>query len=292
MIRRSLLRSESDPSRLPTPACGGRMSEQKGLSEAKAAAPLGGAQQRSVNSIEQGAVRVTRPAVKDRGTVSQGKGKQGPRDRLRQNGAHHLSDAEVLALVLRTRGRRRASLEWAQSMLDRAGDLEALADTPFSVLASLPGLGPATAASLLAAAELGDRLKRFRLRPGDRIGHPEDIREHFDQRLRGTRREHFMILLLDSRHRVMRESQVSQGTLTASLVHPREVFRLAVRSAAAAVVLVHNHPSGDPTPSSEDLEVTQRLVDAGELLGIRVVDHVVVAEAHYYSFRQAGKIRD
>ena len=267
------------------------MSEHKDLNHVEAAAPSGGAQERLTMSIGKGAVRVTSFAAHGRGTVSRGDGKGGPRDRLRQNGAHHLSDAEVLSLVLRTRGRGRASLEWAQSMLDQAGHLEALADTPFNVLVSMPGLGPATAASLLAAAELGDRLKRFRLRPGDRIGHPEDIREHFDQRLRGTRREHFMILLLDSRHRVMRESQVSQGTLTASLVHPREVFRLAVRSAAAAVVLVHNHPSGDPTPSSEDIEVTQRLVGAGELLGIRVVDHVVVAEEHYYSFRQAGKIR-
>ncbi len=99
-----------------------------------------------------------------------------------------------------------------------------------------------------------------------------------------------MVLLLDGRHRVMSESQISQGTLTASLVHPREVFCEAVRSAAAAIVLIHNHPSGDPTPSAEDLEVTRRLVSAGEVLGIRVVDHVVVAEHGYHSFEENGQL--
>jgi len=99
-----------------------------------------------------------------------------------------------------------------------------------------------------------------------------------------------MVLLLDGRHRVMSESQVSQGTLTASLVHPREVFRAAVRAAAAAIVLVHNHPSGDPSPSREDRDVTARLVAAGELIGIQVVDHVVVADAGYYSFQEEGEI--
>ena len=100
-----------------------------------------------------------------------------------------------------------------------------------------------------------------------------------------------MVLMLDGRHRVMREAQVSQGTLNASLVHPREVFRSAVRESAAALVLVHNHPSGDPTPSGEDFEVTRRLVEAGELLGIRVMDHVVVAERGFYSFREHGELR-
>ncbi len=101
-----------------------------------------------------------------------------------------------------------------------------------------------------------------------------------------------MVLLLDGRHRVMSESQISQGTLTASLVHPREVFRPAVQAAAAAIVLVHNHPSGDPTPSPEDLEVTRRLVSAGEVIGIRVVDHVVVADRGFHSFQESGEIEN
>jgi len=140
------------------------------------------------------------------------------------------------------------------------------------------------------AGSTGSALRRVagrRLEAGARIQGPADIHGHFFERLRGCRTERFLALLLDGRHRVMREVLVSQGTLTASLVHPREVFREAIREAAAALVLVHNHPSGDPTPSGEDRTVTERLRSAGELLGIRVLDHVVVAEHGYHSFSEA-----
>jgi DNA repair protein RadC len=114
------------------------------------------------------------------------------------------------------------------------------------------------------------------------------VHRHFHARLRDTPHERFLVLLLDGRHRVLREVTASQGTLTASLVHPREVFRLALREAAAAVILVHNHPSGDPTPSREDREVTERLVHVGEILGVPVLDHVIVAERGYVSLREDG----
>ncbi len=116
----------------------------------------------------------------------------------------------------------------------------------------------------------------------------EDVYEHFAQRMRWHQQEEFAVLLLDGRNRVIRESIISQGTLNASLVHPREVFRSAVREAAASLVLVHNHPSGDPAPSAEDRRVTRRLVEAGKVVGIRIVDHVVVADQGYYSFREEG----
>ena len=211
-------------------------------------------------------------------------------ERLLQVGARALSDAEILSLVLRTRASDRGALTVAQHLLDEAGGLEALAALPWNVLISMSGLGPSTAASLLAAVEMGSRIKRFRLSPGDRIRSPRDICDHFDEQLRDARREHVMVLLLDGRRRVLAESQISQGTLTSSLVHPREVFRLAVRAAAAALVVVHNHPSGDPRPSEEDFTVTRRLVEAGEVIGIRVVDHVVVAGEGYFSFAQNGEI--
>ncbi|MAJ59022.1 MAG: hypothetical protein CBC48_02970 [bacterium TMED88] len=211
-------------------------------------------------------------------------------ERLLQVGARSLSDAEILSLVLRTRASGRGALTVAQNLLDEAGGLQALASSPLNALISMSGLGPSTAASLLAAAEMGCRIRRFRLSPGDCIRSPRDICDHFDELLRGTRREHVMVLLLDGRRRVLAESQVSQGTLTSSLVHPREVFRLAVRAAAAALVVVHNHPSGDPRPSEEDFTVTRRLVEAGELIGIRVIDHVVVAAEGYFSFAENGEI--
>jgi len=159
-------------------------------------------------------------------------------------------------------------------------------------LCSTSGMGPAKAASLRAAFEIGRRLSSRRLRVGQPIQSPADVHRHFYERLRDSRHERFLAVLLDSRHRVTGEVLISQGTLTASLVHPREVFRSAVQEAAAALVLVHNHPSGDPAPSPEDQEVTDRLASAGEILGVRVLDHVVVAEHGYHSFREAGLLED
>jgi DNA repair protein RadC len=213
-----------------------------------------------------------------------------PRERLATIGPVALSEAELLALVLRTGCRGLDAVALGARLLTSSGGLAGLLEQPYGGLCDVPGLGRTKAASLLAAAEIGRRLASRRLVPGDVIRSPGDVHRHFHQRLRGSRREHFMILLLDGRHRVMSESQISQGTLTASLVHPREVFRPAVRAAAAAIVLVHNHPSGDPTPSAEDVEVTRRLVSAGEVVGIRVVDHVVVADAGFHSFQESGQM--
>ena len=131
----------------------------------------------------------------------------------------------------------------------------------------MPGVGPAKSAALVAALEIGRRVAARRLRAGDPVRGPADVFRHFHARVRQARHERFFVLLLDGRHRLLREVVISQGTLTASLVHPREVFRPALREAAAAVVLVHNHPSGDPTPSTEDHEITLRLFEAGTLVG-------------------------
>jgi DNA repair protein RadC len=214
----------------------------------------------------------------------------GPRERLAALGPEALSEAELLALVLRTGGARRDALALAASLLGRHGGLAGLAAAGAPELAVEAGVGPAKSAALVAALELGRRLAARRLRCGDRVGSPADVFRHFHARLRDARHERFVLLLLDGRHRMLREVVVSQGTLTASLVHPREVFRPALREAAAAVVLVHNHPSGDPSPSREDREITERLARAGELLGIPVLDHVVVAERGYASLRELGAL--
>ena len=153
---------------------------------------------------------------------------------------------------------------------------------------ALVGVGPAKAATLLAALEIGRRLAERRLDTGDAIRGPQDVFRHFHARLRDAPHEQFHLLLLDGRHRLLRETMASRGTLTASLVHPREVFRAAVQAAAAAIVLVHNHPSGDPSPSPEDAEVTRRLVAAGQVVGIQVLDHVIVADEGFHSFKENG----
>ena len=216
----------------------------------------------------------------------------GPRERLDALGPGALSDAELLALLLRTGGPGRAAQSLASELLARHGGVAGLARTAPAELRQTAGVGPAKSASLLAALELGRRLATRRLRTGDAIRGPADVHRHFHARLRDAPHERFLVLLLDGRHRVLREVTASQGTLTASLVHPREVFRPALREAAAAVILVHNHPSGDPTPSREDREVTERLVQVGEILGVPVLDHVIVAERGYVSLRQDGGLRE
>ena len=214
----------------------------------------------------------------------------GPRERLAAQGPEVLSDAELLALLLGTGRRGNPALRVAEGLLDQHGGLAGLARAATGELRATPGVGPAKAATVLAALEVGRRLAGRRLLPGDPIRGPADVHRHFHPRLRDAPCERFLVLLLDGRHRVMREVQTSQGTLTASLVHPREVFRPALREAAAAVVLVHNHPSGDPTPSREDREITARLARAGALLGVPVLDHVVVAEQGYVSLREEGAL--
>jgi DNA repair protein RadC len=213
-----------------------------------------------------------------------------PRERLARDGPDRLSIEDLVALVLRSGDRRCDAWTLARRLIDRAGGLASLAGVSFRELELVPGVGPAKAANLLAAFELGRRLASAPLERGQAIRSPADVQRHFQPRWRERRRESFHALQLDGRHRLTSVDEVSVGTLTASLVHPREVFREAIRNAAAALLLVHHHPSGDPSPSPEDRSVTERLVAAGRLLGIRVVDHVIVADSGYFSFEEAGLI--
>ena len=215
-----------------------------------------------------------------------------PRERLDQLGPEALSDAELVALLLRTGGRGADAQAVASRLLARHGGLPGLARVSPRELARAHGVGPTKSATLCAAVELGRRLAARRLDAGAVLRSPADVFHHFHPRLRHARQERFFVVLLDGRHRVIRHELVSQGTLTASLVHPREVFRPALRESAAALVLVHNHPSGDPTPSREDREVTERLSRAGELLGVPVIDHVVIAERGYCSLRESGDLSE
>jgi DNA repair protein RadC len=204
-----------------------------------------------------------------------------PRERLFSLGAAALSDTELVALLLGTGCTGSGAPELAADLLARQGGLAGLARSD---------LREPMKAALGAALELGRRISRRRLREGDAIRSPEDVFRHFHPRLRHARQEHFFVLLLDGRHRVLGEQIVSLGTLTASLVHPREVFWPALRASAAALILAHNHPSGDPEPSPEDRTVTERLASAGELLGIPVLDHVVIAERGFRSLRDEGTL--
>ncbi len=208
-----------------------------------------------------------------------------PRERLIALGSEALHDAELIALLLRTGGADADAMGLAARLLADCGGLAGLSRAAPRQLAAQAGVGPAKSGALCAAFELGRRVAAATHEPGRAIRGPADVHAHFHPRLRHATRERFIVVLLDGRHRVIRHALVSQGTLTASLVHPREVFRPALREPAAAVVLVHNHPSGDPAPSREDVEITRRLVEAGRLLGVPVLDHVVVAERGFASLR-------
>ena len=211
-----------------------------------------------------------------------------PRERLREGGPEVLSDTELLALLLRTGVRGVSSIALAQGLLERFESLRRLAGAADAELLSVRGMGPAKVGALRAAFEVGARMTREPLRLGVRIRSPAHVHAEFGPRLSRLRQEVFYVLLLDSRHRVLRSVEVSRGSLNQSLVHPREVFAPAIRESAAAILVVHNHPSGDPTPSREDREVTKRLVEAGDLLGVPLLDHVVVADEGYQSFADRG----
>lgn len=214
----------------------------------------------------------------------------GPRERVLQHGEQRLSDAECLALVLRTGTRGEGAEAMAQRLLRTFGGLAGLAAAPVREVAREAGVGPVRAAALAAAFGLGRRLTELRLRPGAPLRCGSDVASVVRETVRGSRRESFFALLLDARHRVLALRVVSTGSLEAAPVHPREVFSPAVREGAKAVVVAHNHPSGDPTPSREDRAVTERLRMAGELLGIELLDHVVVGEASYFSFAEEATL--
>ncbi|HEY8514368.1 MAG TPA: DNA repair protein RadC [Candidatus Binatia bacterium] len=213
-----------------------------------------------------------------------------PRERLERVGIEALSDLELLALLLRTGNRGASALVLAQRLRARYPRLADLAAASVHELAAIDGIGAARAASICAAIALGRRADHPELGRGDKIGGSEDVFRHFRGRLCGLAQERFYVLMLDGKGRLRRELRVSEGTLTASLVHPREVFRAAIREAAAAVILVHNHPSGDPTPSPEDVALTSRLVAAGDLVGVKVLDHVIVGNGRYTSFVDSGRL--
>lgn len=211
-----------------------------------------------------------------------------PRERLRVEGPQSLSLVELIALVLRTGATGISAVGLASRLLREVGSLDRLARAGDAELGRVRGMGPAKIASLRAALELGARCARSPLRPGTRLGCPEQVFAHFGTRLRQARQEVFSVLLLDTRHRLIAEVEVSRGSLNQSLVHPREVFAPALRESAAAILVVHNHPSGDPRPSREDHEVTRRLVRAGEILGVPLLDHVIIGAQGYASFARSG----
>jgi DNA repair protein RadC len=197
--------------------------------------------------------------------------------------------AELLAILLRTGSGGRSALVVGQEILQRVdGSLRRLSSQPVAALTSLNGVGRVGAVTVHAALELGRRLAAEAREDGAPMRSPRDVHAVFAARLEDLPVEEFHVAVLDSQHRLERDVTVTRGILNSSLVHPREVFREAIAERAAAIILVHNHPSGDPTPSADDRAVTEQLVAAGRLLDIPVHDHVIVGRGRYVSFAEAG----
>ncbi|MCD6527867.1 MAG: DNA repair protein RadC [Desulfuromonas sp.] len=215
-----------------------------------------------------------------------------PREKLLERGAEALSDAELLALILRTgdAGSKTSAVDQGRLLLQQFYSLPKLARATTAELCTISGIGPAKSAELQAVFELARRLGDHSMLPGCSFTSAATVFQRYRNRFLHHNKEVFMALLLDAKNRLIRDVRISEGSLTASIVHPREVFSAIIKESAAAVLFVHNHPSGDPTPSPEDIAITLRLKQAGDILGVRVLDHIIIGRDHYTSLADLGHL--
>jgi DNA repair protein RadC len=211
-----------------------------------------------------------------------------PRERLLQQGPQHLTEAELLGILIGKGTRKKTAIDLARELLDRYESLQKLFSRSPSELTTVKGIGSAKAAILSAAFELVRRIQSQKISDRPSFKRSSDVANQYLPLMRDLRKEVFKVLLLNRSNRLIKEVFISEGTLDASIVHPRDVFREALLEPAAGIILIHNHPSGNPSPSEEDLRITKQLVEAGRLLGIRVYDHIILAGESYRSLADEG----
>lgn len=212
-----------------------------------------------------------------------------PREKLVRLGAEALSNAELLSIILRTGSTRQTAVRLADELLTRVDGLRGLIDVSVEELMKIPGIGPVKAMQLVALSELTRRVHAAQ-HMRRKIDSADELVELLMPQMRFSTKEVFLLVLLNSQNQIIAMQEISKGTVNETIVHPREVFREAIRRSSTAIVLVHNHPSGDPEPSEEDLEVTCRLSEGGYLLGIEVLDHLIIGDGQYVSLRERGII--
>lgn len=208
-----------------------------------------------------------------------------PREKMAANGAAVLTDAELIAILLRTGTAEKSAIDIASEMTADGGLYKRLAGiTRLNELTNIKGLGQAKAATVLAALEIGRRIASAKPIEKIHLSCPQDVADFLMPRLRYAAKEQFVVILLNNKNKVIGTEVVSEGSLSSSVVHPREVYAPAILHHAAAIMVAHNHPSGDPKPSIEDEEVTRQLLRSGKVLGIPMIDHVIIGDGNYYSF--------
>ncbi|MEI2355598.1 RadC family protein [Mesobacillus zeae] len=213
-----------------------------------------------------------------------------PRERFILNGPQSLSNHELLALVLGTGTKNEPVLQLANRLLSQFEGLRLLKDATLEELTSIKGIGKAKAIHILAAVEIGRRIANHTIDERYVVRSPEDGAKYLMNDMRFLPQEHFVCLYLNTKNQVIHRQTIFIGSLNASIVHPREVFKEAVRRSAASVICAHNHPSGDPSPSREDIEVTKRLAECGKIVGIEILDHLIIGENKYVSLKEKGYV--
>ncbi len=209
-----------------------------------------------------------------------------PREKLLKYGSAYLSNAELLALIIRTGSKERTAVELAQDILHYFGGLKSLIDLSVEEFEKIKGVGPAKGTRINAVIELCKRLYRVSNEESVIINNPEDVANLLMAELRYLKQEIFKLILLDTKNQVISTPVISKGGLTSSIVHPREVFKEAIRRSSSAIILVHNHPSGLPDPSNNDIKITRQLIEAGEIMDIEILDHIIIGDGVYLSMKE------
>ena len=212
-----------------------------------------------------------------------------PRERLIKNGPSGLSDSELLAIILRTGTMQENVINLSHRILSQY-NLKQLSQTNLRQLMEINGIKESKAAQIAACFEIARRLESFNEVPKPKISSPEDVYRQLYPRMREKKKEMFIELCLDTKNQIIKEDTISMGSLNANIVHPREVFKTALSESAAHIIVAHNHPSGDPTPSREDIEITKKLVETGKIIGIDLLDHVIIGDGRHFSMKEAGHI--
>ena len=213
-----------------------------------------------------------------------------PRETLLKKGESYLSDSELLAILINNGTRDKSAITLAREIIETSDGIRNLSNITVVELSKIKGIGLAKACRIISALELGRRVSVASEMQKFKISSPQDIGNVYMEELRYKKKEIFRVVLLNTKNVIIGSKDISEGSLNASIVHPREVFLEAIKKSANKMILMHNHPSGDPTPSSEDINITKRLISAGQIVGIEILDHVIIGDGSFYSFKENGQI--